>query len=410
MTNKWTFNVLIFDKKSVKKKITIVCLIVLGISACSSTDEVDKTLPAELEEINQQFEPKVVWEENVGSGADDYFSRISPVIAYDKLFTGSREGDVAAIDPKTGNEIWSIDLSNIDDESGFFDRKIPALISGGPVAGINKIFLGSENGKIYALDAQTGKLDWQSTIKGEVLSAPAIDSGILVVNSSSGVMKAYNASTGEELWKIDQDTPALTLRGISAPSISSGGVFIGTPDGNLSVYILENGQQGWSSPIGEASGSTEFERVIDVDSSPVVFGDKVYTISSRGNLVALELRTGQIVWKRQYSSYTNLLISANNIYLTDVKGHIYAVDRLNGTEKWSQLALTNRDVTGPVQVGDYIVVGDFEGYMHWLSTSTGEIVSRHQVDSSGIHVSPTVQDGVIYSQARNGDIQAIQTP
>ena len=401
---------LIFNKKILKKKIVVVCLIALGISACSSTDEVDKTLPADLEEINQQFEPKVLWEESVGGGADDYFSRITPVIAYNKLFTSSRQGDVAAIDPKTGDELWSIDLSDIGDKSGFFESKKSALISGGPVAGINKIFLGSENGKIYALDAETGKLDWQSSIKGEVLSAPAIDSGVLVVNSSSGVMKAFNASTGEELWKIDQDIPALTLRGISAPSISSGGVFIGTPDGNLSVYILTNGQQGWSSPIGEASGSTEFERVIDVDSSPVVFGDKVYTISSRGHLVALELRTGQVVWKRQYSSYTDLLISTNNIYLTDDKGHIYAVDRLNGTEKWSQLALTNRDVTGPVQIGDYIIVGDFEGYMHWLNATTGEIVSRHHVDSSGLHVSPTVLDGIIYSQARNGDIQAIKTP
>jgi len=409
----WTFNVLIFDKKILQKKIIVVCLIAIGLSACSSTDEIDKTLPADLEEINQQFEPKVLWEESFGSGADDSFSRIAPVIAYDKLFTSSREGDVAAIDPNTGNEIWSTDLSDVGDKNGFFDffdRNESAFISGGPVAGINKIFLGSENGKIYALNAETGQLDWQSTIKGEVLSAPAIDSGVLVVNSSSGVMKAFNASTGEELWKIDQDTPALTLRGISAPSISSGGVFIGTPDGNLSVYILENGQQGWSSAIGEPSGSTEFERVIDVDSSPVVFGDKVYTISSRGNLVAIELRTGQVAWKRKYSSHTDLLVGSNNIYLTDVKGHVYAVDRLNGTEKWSQLALTNRDVTGPVEIDKYIVVGDFEGYMHWLDRETGEIVSRHQVDSSGLHVTPSVLDGIIYSQARNGDMQAIKTP
>jgi len=402
--------VLIFDKKVLKKRIAVACLLTLGISACSSTDEIDKTLPAELEEINQQFEPKVLWEENVGGGADDYFSRMSPIIAYDKLFTSSREGDVAAINPTTGDEVWSIDLRDIDDKSGFFESKKSALINGGLAAGINKLFLGSENGKIYALNAETGKLDWQANIKGEVLSAPAIDSGILVVNSSSGVMKAFNATTGEELWKIEQDTPALTLRGISAPSIAAGGVFVGTPDGNLSVYILENGQQGWAAIVGEPSGSTEFERVIDVDASPVIFGDKVYSISSRGHLVAIELRTGQIAWKRQYSSYTNLLLSANNIYLTDVKGHVYAVDRLNGTEKWSQLALTNRDVTAPVAVGDYIVVGDFEGYMHWLNDSTGEIVSRHQVDSSGLHVAPIVQDDIIYSQARNGDLQAIKTP
>ena len=401
---------LIFDKKNLKNKIAVAFLITFGISACSSTDEIDETLPVELTEINEQFEPEVLWEENIGGGAEDHFSRITPIVAYDKLFTSNRAGDVAAIDLETGDEIWTADLSDIDSTRGFFQSRTSALISGGVVAGINKIFLGSENGKVFALDAETGKLDWQANIKGEVLSTPAIESGVLVVNTSSGVMKAFNASNGEELWKIDQDTPALTLRGISSPSISSGGVFIGTPDGNLSVYILENGQQGWSAVVGEPSGSTEFERVIDVDSSPVVFGDKIYSISSRGNLVAVELRTGQIAWKRKYSSYTDLLVTASTIYLTDIKGHIFAVDRLSGTEKWSQLSLTNRDVTAPVEVKDYIVVGDYEGYLHWLDSSTGEIVSRHETDSSGTHVAPIVYKGILYSQARNGDLQAIETP
>ena len=401
---------LIFDKKKLNKNLAVLCLMALGLSACSSTDDVDEFEPVELLEITQQFETKVLWEENVGGGAGKFYSRSAPIIAYDKLYTTSRKGDVAALDIKTGDTLWSTDLREDREDRGFFESRQSALLSGGPTAGINKIFVGSENGKVYALDAETGKVDWQSTIKGEVLSAPAIDGGVLAVNSASGVLKAFNASNGEELWKIEQDTPSLTLRGISAPAISSGGVFVGTPDGNLTVYIMENGQQGWSAIVGEPSGSTEFERVIDVDSSPVVFGDRVYSISSRGNLVAIDLRSGQIVWKRQYSSHNDLLVSANNIYLTDIKGHIYALDRLNGTERWSQLSLTNRDVTGPAEIGDYIVVGDFEGYLHWLNSETGEIVSRQEVDSSGIAIAPTVSGDVIYTQARNGDIQAIKAP
>lgn len=401
---------LIFDKKKLNKKLAVLCLMALGVTACSSTDDIDESEPAELLEITQQFEANVLWQESIGGGADDYFSRISPIVAYDKLFTSSREGDVAALDLETGKTLWEVDLREDKEDRGFFESRESALISGGPIAGINKVFLGSENGKVFALDAETGKLEWKEKITGEVLAAPAIDSGVLVVNTASGVLKAFNASNGEELWKIEQDTPSLTLRGISSPAIAAGGVFVGTPDGNLTVYIINNGQQGWSVPVGEPSGSTEFERVIDVDSSPVIFGDRVYSISSRGNLVAIDLRSGQVVWKRQYSSHTDLLISANNIYLTDVKGHVYALDRLSGTEKWSQLALTNRNVTGPAELGEYIVVGDFEGYLHWLNSETGEIVSRQQVDSSGIHVTPTVHNDVLFTQARNGDIQAIKAP
>ena len=394
-------------------KIFSVLLLSSILFACSSTDDEEEDtsdLPAELTEIDQQFEPNVLWEEGVGDGSDDYFSRLKPIVAYDKVYSASREGDVIAFDPKTGKELWHADLSDIHNERSFWDSRVSALLSGGPAAGLNKIFIGSENGKIYALDAQTGELVWEVNIKGEVINTPAIESGVVVVNSASGILKALNADNGEEIWKVEQDVPALTLRGISTPVIASGGVLLGTGKGGVNVYLLNSGQQGWSSEIGEATGSTELERVVDVDSAPVVFGDKVYAISSRGNLAALDLQSGRVLWKRQYSSYRQISIYRNTIFLTNIRGHVYAIDRVNGIERWSNLALANRGVTGPAILDDYVVVGDFEGYLHWLSKETGEIVARHEVDSSGIHATPTVVDNILYSQSRDGDLQAIETP
>jgi outer membrane protein assembly factor BamB len=405
------FSLLIFNQKVFNKKTLAICLLSIGLAACSSTDdEIDKTLPADLVEINEQFSPKVLWENSVGDGVDDYFSRIKPVAAYDKIYSTSRNGETVAFDLETGKQVWKVDLSDVDNGRSFFDSSKPALISGGPVAGINKIFLGSENGEVFALDAENGSLAWQGKIKGEIIAAPGIDTGILVVNSASGIMTAFNATNGAELWSIEQDIPALTLRGISSPVVASGGVIVGSADGSVSVYLLDSGQQGWSVEAGEATGSTELERVIDIDSSPLVFGDKVYVISARGNLMALELRTGRVLWKRQYSSFSELAVSGNNIFLTDVKGHVYAIDRLNGLEKWSQLALTNRGVTGPTAVGNYVVVGDFEGYLHWLDRDSGEIVARHVVDSSGLHSAATVVNDILYVQSRDGDLQAIKAP
>ena len=380
--------------------------------SCSSTDEEEDTadMVAELVDISEKFEAKVLWEQSVGDGSENYFSRLKPIVAYNKVYSASRAGDVIAFDEKTGKKLWQADLSNIDDERSFWDNKVSALLAGGPVAGLNKIFLGSENGKIFALDAETGAIVWQANIKGEVINAPAIDSGIVVVNSASGIMKGFNADNGEELWKVEQDVPALTLRGISAPVIASGGILVGTGKGGINVYLIEKGQEGWSTEIGESSGSTELERVMDVDSAPVVFGDKIYAVSSRGNLAAIELKTGRILWKRQYSSYRQISIYRNTIFLTNVRGHVYAIDRVNGIERWSNLALTNRGVTGPAVVDNYVVVGDFEGYLHWLDQETGEISARHEVDSSGIHSTPTVVDNVLYSQSRDGDLQAIATP
>ena len=398
--------------KIFSRKLLAVCCLVIGVSACSSTDEEEDTsqLVAELTDITQQFKPEVLWEKSVGDGVDEYFSRIKPVVAYDKVFSASRDGEVVAFDLVSGKEQWKVDLRGVDKKQGFFEMKKSALLSGGPIAGINRIILGSENGDVIALDAQTGELIWQSKVRGEVIAAPALDSGILVVNTSSGILKAFNASDGSDVWTVEQEVPPLSLRGISAPVIASGGVLVGSADGTLSVYLLEKGQQGWATDVGVATGSTELERVIDVDTSALIFGDKIFAISSRGNLTAIELRSGRVLWKRQYSSYRQLSISGNILYLTDIKGHIYAIDRNTGLERWSQLSLTNRGVTGPVPVGKYVVVGDFEGYLHWLDQDTGEIVSRYFFDGSGIYTTPMVNKEILYIQSRDGDLQAIKTP
>lgn len=395
---------------SLNKKLLVILLMSIGLAACSSTDDdIDPNEPAELVDIEAKFEPKVVWDQSVG-GVGDYYSQIRPVVAYDKVYTASREGDAYAFDLNTGKKVWHKDLSDINNERSFFSSRTSALISGGPTAGINQIFLGSENGNVYALEAGNGEIVWQGKVKGEVIAAPAFDQATVVVNTSSGVMKSFNASTGEDGWQIEQDVPALTLRGISAPATVAGGVLVGSADGLLTVYIIDNGQQGWTVEIGEATGSTELERVIDVDAAPIVYDEKVYSISARGHLAAVDLRSGRMLWERQYSSFSAVAIDGNNLYLTDIKGHVYAVDRLNGLEKWSQLALTNRGVTGPAVVGNYIVVGDFEGYVHWIEQNSGDIVARHHVDGSGLHSAPTVVDDLVIVQSRDGDLEAIKTP
>ncbi len=401
----------VLNKKSFTHKLIIVCLLALTVSACSSTDdEIDDLRVAELTDINEKFTAKVIWEESVGDGVSDYFSRLKPVVAYDKVFSANRDGDVIAFDRDSGKKLWQVDLSNIDGERGFFDSRTSALLSGGIIAGINKVFIGSESGDIFALNADTGALEWQEKVRGEVLASPAIDAGTLVVNTASGVMKALNASNGEELWQVEQEVPALTLRGISPPAMAAGGVIVGSADGTVNVYLLDKGRLGWSADVGEATGSTELERVIDVDAASLVFGDKVYSISARGNLTAIELRSGRVLWQRKYSSYRQMSISGNSLFLTNIKGHVYAVDRINGLELWSQLSLSNRGVTGPAVVDNYIVVGDFEGYLHWLDQETGEFVARHHVDGSGIYATPVVSKDILYTQSRDGDLQAIKTP
>lgn len=380
------------------------------VMGCSSSDEDEALAIAELVDFEQKFEATEVWDRSIGDGTEGYFSTLQPVINKGVMYTASRDGQAAAFSLDKGKLLWEVDLSDIEDVRSFYEARVSAQVSGGVSYAYGKVYMGTEHGDVFALDAETGALAWRTTVKGEVLAKPQTDSGLLVLNTTSGSVIALNVDNGEEVWSTELDVPPLTLRGISGLEINSGGVILGNASGEVTVLILDSGQQGWTTEIGEPSGITELERIVDVDTTPIAFGDKIYAISSKGNLAALDLRSGRILWKRQYSSYRELTVAGNTIYTTDVKGHVYAIERNNGMEKWVNSALTNRGVTGAVAIGNYVVVGDAEGYLHWLDRDTGEFVSRLDLGGEGIYIEPIVEDSMLYVQTRDGSIFAISTP
>jgi outer membrane protein assembly factor BamB len=159
---------------------------------------------------------------------------------------------------------------------------------------------------------------------------------------------------------------------------------------------------------------TELERIVDIDSEPLVAGGNVYVISYDGTLASVELRTGRIIWKREYKSFRRLSLSGSTLFLVDVNSNVFALDSRNGVELWSQGALKQRLLTGVTPVGDYLVAGDKFGYLHWFDQSDGKIVARLEVGSDdedeGIYHSPVVDGDIIYTQTRDGKLVAIKTP
>ena len=373
----------------------------------------------QLAPISPEFTPTELWDQEVGSGVDSYFSRLRPVVAYDKLFAASRQGLIRAVDATTGAEIWQTNMAEFRHEgvlagvAKFWSDGISAKVSGGLVAAYKTVFFGTENGLVVALDADTGALKWQAVVKGEVLAVPAVDDGVVIVNTAAGVLHALDAETGEQVWQVESEVPPLTLRGIAAPAIAAGGAIIGTATGKLQVYILDSGQLAWDQVIASASGTTELERLVDIDSQPLIIAGVVYTISYNGTLAATELRSGRIIWKREYQSYRRLSFSGNILFVVDEKSQVYALDRRNGVQIWTNSELRRRDLTAATPVGDYIVVGDKYGYLHWLQQDDGKLVARVEVgddEDEGIYAAPVVAQQIIYTQTRDGQLVAISTP
>ncbi|MBU2898363.1 outer membrane protein assembly factor BamB [Vibrio hepatarius] len=381
--------------KIMLKRIIIAAAIVGIISGCAS--EEDTVIMAPVPKVKSEFTPKSLWSSSVGDGVGQYFSKLAPEYAYDKLFVASREGVVKAFNPESGEILWKQDL----------EQDIPVRLSGGITAGYSQVFIGSENGQVIALDEETGAVNWRVDVEGEVLAAPATDDNLVMVHTTTGMLIALDQATGDVKWTISTEVPSLTLRGNSAPVTISGGVFWGTAGGRLAAAIVDRGQLIWQQPIGTPQGATEIDRLVDVDASPLLLGSTLYIVGYNGQLTAVDLRSGKPIWKRKYSSSTNLASDNSRIYLVTDKDHLVGVDARSGTELWSNEQLENRLLTAPAIIDDYLVVGDVEGYLHWLDRDSGEFVAQQKINSSGFAVAPIwIDDGYVVV-TRNGQVKKL---
>ena len=403
---------------------TALAVVVLTLSGCSTisdwfADEEELEI-RRLTPIEAKFEAKRVWDKDISGGVGSYYSRLRPAVGYDKVYAASRHGIVAAFDEASGKQVWKRDFAIKENDgylsfiSNLWDSGLAAKISGGLTVAYDSVFFGTENGEVFALDAQTGETKWKTSVKGEVIAAPSVDENVLVVNTGSGHLFALDASTGKDLWNFESDVPALSLRGISPPVAINGGAIVGTATGKLVVNILASGQTAWEATVSAPSGAIELERIVDIDSAPLVVGGIIYAISFDGTLAAVELRSGRIIWKREYKSFRRVSIDGNSLFVTDVNSNVYSIDRRNGVELWSQTSLKKRNLTEAEPVGDYLVVGDGFGFLHFLDKADGKIVARSDIGGDdtdeGIYVAPVASGNRLYTQTREGELVALDVP
>lgn len=386
------------------KSLSLIVMSGAFLFGCSSEEDV--ITPAPLPQIQSEFEAHTVWSHGVGGGIGKYYSSLKPVIAGDAVIAASRNGDVYAFDKATGKKLWDIDLS----DQTYFEGKRSARLSGGLTAAAGMIFVGSENGQLVSLEASTGKVLWHTDVGGEILASPTVDSGKVLVTTGAGELVALNLENGSKVWNVEAEQPALTLRGTSSPVVAAGGVLYGRADGKVGIVLLQNGQLVNESRVATPHGQTDLDRIVDVDATPVVIDDQLYSIAYNGQFIVRKLISGDEVWKRKYSAFNDMGVGVSDLAVSDAKSHLYLIDRQTGVEKWSNTQLEYRKLTAPLVLGDYVVVGDMDGYLYWISQTTGKIVSMQEIDDSGLYSTPLIDGDMVYVQTRDGELVALKRP
>ncbi len=376
--------------------IAVVLIFSLLISACGFFSGEDNSIPpTELQDINESAQVSKLWSKNVGVGVDEVMLNLKPAIVDYDIFTVDREGQVTGLNLETGNIKWQVEL---DTE-----------ITGGVGAGEGIVVVGNTEGEIIVLDAENGTELWRKQLSSVMLAAPLIQDQFLIVRTGDGRLYGLDIENGSQLWVYDRGVPVLTLRGNSSPII--GGrelVFTGFDSGKVAAVGIKHGRLLWEANAAVPRGRSDLERLVDIDANMLLIGRVLYAVTYQGRIVAIDALEGEVLWAKKMSSYAGIAADERHIYVTDSDSNVWAVDRVTGDLLWKQDKLAYRKLTAPVAVGEYVVVGDFEGYVHILSRLDGELIGRNKVDSDGFHVQPLKDAETVYFYGNGGDLSALR--
>ena len=372
----------------------ILAITVLGAatSGCGGGNDDNTEPPAELQPFEERLEVRRLWSTRVGRGAERLRLGLAPATDGAWIYAGSHGGEVASYDIETGRRGWSAQTD------------LP--LSAGPAYGAGILALGTTDGELIALDPESGEELWRQAVGAEVLAPPAIGGEVVALRTVDGRLRGYSSLDGRELWSVVQTVPALTMRGNTAPFVTGTSVVAGFDNGRLGAYELVSGDALWEIAVAVPSGSTELERLVDISAGLQVAGNDVFAVGYHGRAVGVALETGLVLWQQELSSYAGLGVDVSSVYVTDEFSELVALERGAGTPRWRQNALRLRDATAPSAFGNTLVVGDFEGYLHWIDPSDGSFLARERASSNRISAAPLVVGPNLISQSEDGTVAA----
>ena len=371
----------------------LVACAVLVLAACSKDKDVDQ--PAKLTDFNATLKAERVWTASVADkGAKPLRLGFGLAVDGNRVYAAGRKGEVAAFDLQSGRALWR--------------TKTKLALSGGPGSGAGMVVVGSTFGDLVALNPTSGAVLWKVRLNGEVLSAPAVSERLIAIRTVDGKLHAIAPKDGQELWSTEQQVPRLSLRGTASPVLTGDLVLCGFDNGKVEAVNVSDGSVAWETTISPAHGKTELERMDDVDSTVRVSGSDVYAVGFQGRISMLALDTGQTWWSHDASSFRTLGLDDNAIYISSADGDVVALRRRTGAELWRQKALAHRRLSAAVETDDAIVVGDYQGYVHWLDKATGAIAARAATGKVRISNAPVVAGDLVLVVNDVGKITAFR--
>lgn len=369
--------------------------LVSGLSESIFGEDESADPPATLREYPAEVQIEQLWKASVAEGADKQFLKLIPAVHTGRVFAAARKGALQARNAANGDLIW--------EANGELE------FSAGPGIGQQYLFMGCTSGEVIAYDLLSGEQKWQVSVPSEVQAVPVAAKGIVIVRTTDGKVIALREADGAQLWVSESSVPALSIRGAGTPAIVDNSVFVGSANGKMQALQLKDGKSLWEATVAIPGGRSEIERLVDLDVDPVPKRGAIFIASFNGGTSSVSEVDGDVIWRNpEISSYTGISADWRYLYLSDTQSEVSQLDQRNGASLWKQTELHNRRLTAAEVYDNYVVVGDFEGWVHWLSTSDGRQLGRIQVADSPIEAKPVIADGTVYIYAKDGTLAALK--
>jgi outer membrane protein assembly factor BamB len=346
-------------------------------------------VPAPLSELKASMAVRTAWKLDIGKAQDFVFS---PALAGNSVLLAGGDGSIARVDAASGKPIWRIKASQ--------------PLSAGVGTDGTMLAVGGVKGMVMTFD-MNGKPLWTAQVSSEVLSSPVVGQGFVVVRSVDNRIVGFDAKTGEKKWTVQRPSPPLTLRNAPGMVIAGKDVIVAQPGGKLLSLILANGAPRWEIAVGESRGATELERVTDIGGTPVVIENDVCAVSYQGRVGCFDLLTGTARWTKDVSSDVGVAVDERFVFSADEKGALMAFNRENGASAWKNDKLGYRRLSTPVSYGRAVAVGDYQGFIHFLSREDGAFLARAATDGSAVMATPLVAGSNLIFQTQSGTVTAI---
>ena len=366
-----------------------------GCSLFGGDEEDESLLPAELIEFTETVDVDQQWKASVGKGHEGLGIALNPTTDGETVYAASFNGNVIAINANNGRKIWkqSFDFS----------------FTAGPTYKDGILVLGTNNGELINIDSMTGEILWTTTVSSEILAPVAIKDDQIFVRSVDGNLTAFLSNNGSLMWTANHRVPRLSLRGTTSPEVFANAVLSGFDDGKVSAYDLVDGSLLWETMLTPPGGRTEIEKINDIDAPMTIVGNELYVGSYQGALAALALESGDIIWLTEASIYAGMAVDEEAVFVSESDGSVMALSRFTGREIWKKDNLLNRYPSAPVIIGDSIIVGDLEGYLHWLDKESGETQQRISIGKDKISSVPLVMEDTVIVQTDGGNLVSVKT-